>query len=513
MELDGRALAHGHVLETDICIVGAGPAGMVLACELIGNGAQVALIESGGLEPNASVQELNDAITIGHPYMNPKLMRNRQAAGTVHMWNTPVGTETGAKYVPLDPIDFEERTWMPLSGWPFAQSHLKPFYRRAQDICALGPFEYGSESWTDPQHPVLPLTSTYLTTKIYQFGLAKVFTERCLNSIRASSNVTLCYYLNVTSFVTDAAAERVIAAQAKSLTGKEILVRAKIFVGAAGAIENARLLLLSNQHSVEGLGNRYGWVGRCFMEHPRDYSLTLLPTRAQLFEEAVFYDVHPAPSGTTVMGRLALRREAILSERLMNASATLLPISKGRIGSLAGRLHLKGLRRWVSRRSYPRGGSGWSLVRQKDRVFDGFRLLLNLEQAPDPQNRVVLDVATDFLGVRKAKVHWSWSKQDQTNLERIRKLLATELGRSKIGHVEIARGLRPDPHAHHHAGTTRMHSDPQLGVTDSHGRVHGLENLYMAGSSLFPTAGFANPTLSIVAMSLRLADHLKSPLA
>jgi choline dehydrogenase-like flavoprotein len=154
----------------------------------------------------------------------------------------------------------------------------------------------------------------------------------------------------------------------------------------------------------------------------------------------------------------------------------------------------------------------WSRRRGKPRRFAAFELLLNLEQAPDPDNRVVLDTDCDRFGLPRPVLHWRWRARDQANLVRLRALVADELERHGLGRVEVDADGIPDPNAHHHMGTTRMHQDPRQGVVDAHGRVHGLSNLYVAGSSLFPTGGFANPTLTIVALALRLADHLEKQL-
>jgi choline dehydrogenase-like flavoprotein len=406
----------------------------------------------------------------------------------------------------LDAIDFTKRDWVPRSGWPFDRAHLKPFYCRAQSLCGLGPCEYGAEFWMSENDRTLPLTGEWCTTKVYQFGPARVFTEVCLHELQRADNVTIGYYMNAIALDTDKDGERVLAVRCASTSGAQFRVRAKTFVLAAGGIENARLLLLSDEDAPGGLGNRYGWVGRCFMEHPRDYSLTWRPRDRELFEETQFYDAHAA-LGKTVMGRLALREEVMRAEKLTNVSATIRPIASS--AALAAKLHLPLRKRWLNR-SQPQCGSGWSKIIDKQRSFGGFRLSLHLEQIPEPENRIELSWDRDALGVPKVKVYWRWTERDAANLQRIRELIGSELANSELGTIQIGRAVVPNPLAHHHAGTTRMHENPREGVTDGNGRVHGVENLYVAGSSLFPTAGFANPTLTIVALSLRLADHLKA---
>jgi choline dehydrogenase-like flavoprotein len=158
----------------------------------------------------------------------------------------------------------------------------------------------------------------------------------------------------------------------------------------------------------------------------------------------------------------------------------------------------------------PSAGYGWSRTAAPEALYDAFRIILNVEQRPDPENRMVLGRTRDVLGMPLVDLHWAWREPEQNDLIRLRRTIASALEDAGIGSVDIRDHLRPDPNAHHHSGTTRMHTDPGRGVVDENGRVHGRDNLYLAGASVFPTAGFANPTLTIVALALRLADHIRA---
>ena len=157
----------------------------------------------------------------------------------------------------------------------------------------------------------------------------------------------------------------------------------------------------------------------------------------------------------------------------------------------------------------PGGGPAWGTGRR----YSAFALLINLEQGPDPDNRITLSDTRDAFGLPRATVHWRWTARDRTNLARLRALLAAELKRHGLGRVVCNADVAIDADAHHHLGTTRMDRDARNGVVDEHGRLHALSNMYVAGSSVFPTGGFANPTLTIAALALRLADHLAMRLA
>ncbi len=515
MILDARDLPRNlHDIETDLCIVGAGPAALVIGRELASAGVRLTMLESGGHAYEQTSQDLNAGGVVGAAYDDLRSVRRRQLGGTVNSWNTYIGDEIAAKYAPLDVIDFEHRDWLPHSGWPFDAADLEPWYRKAQAICGLGPLAYDARDWIDDRFaPPLRLEDSGITTKIYQFGTAAALVDAQTTAIRDSAHAQLLLHATVTELKTYPLAERIAAALVVVRGRRDpIRVTAQVFVLACGGIENARLLLLSDDTRPAGLGNEHGWVGRCFMEHPRDYALTLLPARDTFLTEAHFYDQHDAAHGGVVMGRLAIAADALREARALQASATLLPI--WRTPSPLLRILRSRKRNQGSRdAAYPRGGAGWSRRSAGTEMLSGVRLLLNLEQAPSPHNRITLSADRDELGSRKTQLHWTWTEPEQRQLENTRRRFADALESAKYGKVHVETKRRPDPNAHHHAGTTRMHRDPQLGVVDADARVHGVENLFVAGGSVFPTAGFANPTLTIVALAARLAAHLKNRLA
>jgi choline dehydrogenase-like flavoprotein len=505
MELDGQSLG-GALLETEICVVGAGPAGLTLARAFAGGATDILVLESGGLGSEPALQVLNEGRMVGDPYAGLRVTRQRQVGGTANLWNTLVGQAAGAKYVPLDPADLTGIPELPWSGWPLPWSELERSYGEAQRMCGLGAFDYDGASRAGPDRRPLDLTGASLETRIYELGPARIFTEDHPEVLRRAPNVRLCHHATVYQLRPDRGRERVAEALVAGGDQTRFRVRADVFVLAAGAIENARILLLSaagaDQAWLEGTSD---WVGRCFMEHPRDHALTLAPREA-LFDEAGFYDSHVAPDGAHVLGRLGLAEELRRRERLPNVSVTLVP-------RLRRRLRMP----WRSGR-YPPAGTHWSErhvvpgespagASRAARRHDAFNLLLNLEQSPQRENRVVLGARSDRLGLSVPEVHWRWREEDQLGLERVRGAVAREFEACGLGRVEIA-ARRPNPNAHHHAGTTRMSIDAGSGVVDPTGRVHGIANLYACGASVFPTAGFANPTLTIVALALRMAEHL-----
>jgi len=505
MLTDANDIRAGACLEADLCVVGAGPAGLTLARKFVGDASRVICLDSGGLAAEAAAQALNEGEVDGDPYAGLVQTRHRQVGGTTAVWNTPLPSGPGAKYVPLDPIDFESNANR--LGWPFDRAALDPYYEAAQTFCGLGRFAYDADSWIDSD--VFVPADPRVQCAIYQFGPSQVFERDVVDAIASCENVRLLYHATGCALTMAGFDRRATTLEVASLSGTRFRVQARFFVLAGGAIENARLLLVSRQPGHAAPGDAQGWVGRCFMEHPRDRSTVLVPDDPSFYAHARFYDLHRAASGALIGGRLALSEEAIAAHGMINASLSLLPLPRPLPSDpwrRAGQL----LRRWLGRRV--QGGYGWSEVDDPARHYRGFQLLINAEQRPHPENAVRLGTTTDRFGIPRAKLQWRWRFEDQRELDRAKATFVDALATAGAGQLLNDPGFVTDPNAHHHAGTTRMHNNARYGVVDADLRVHGTDNLYVAGASVFPSAGFANPTLTIVALALRLASHLRQRL-
>ncbi|MBI3029537.1 MAG: GMC family oxidoreductase [Candidatus Rokubacteria bacterium] len=522
MVIDAHAVPGDQTIQTDVCIIGAGAAGITLARQFVGQPFRVCLLESGGLEFEKGTQSLYAGENTGFPYPPLDVARLRYFGGTTNHW-------TGWCQ-PLDEIDFESRDWIPYSGWPFNKNHLDPFYERAQSICELGPFLYDADAWETPSAPRFHFNGDRVITKIIQLSPPTRFGKVYRDEIVRAGNITLNLYANVINIETPPNGRTVTRVRVASLQGNRYWVAAKIFILATGVIENARLLLLSNQVRRAGLGNQYDLVGRFFMEHPWQQSAVLLLSNPYLpirLYESYTSPRHENPPGsrrrTAIKGALVPTRETQRSFNLVNFRVHLAPIQPKGIASLQFLFdavrkpsmpddlseHLGNVIADiddVARLGYGRVFKGVTPVRMAE-------LFCGIEQVPDPHSRVTLSTERDVLGQNRVVLHWGLTAAYKHAIRRATELIAEEFGRAGLGRVKIILDEENGPSqpliGFHHIGTTRMHRDPKKGVVDENCRVHDISNLFIAGSSVFPTSGASNPTLTIVALSLRLADHVK----
>ncbi|MBF2027755.1 MAG: GMC family oxidoreductase [Oscillatoriales cyanobacterium C42_A2020_001] len=542
MIIDARSLPPDEVLETHVCIVGAGPAGITLAREFANQNFQVCLLESGGLEFDPETQSLSEATVVGDPYPEVSQTRLRQFGGTSHYWEGQNGyKEYGFRCLPLDDIDFEQRDWLPHSGWPFTKTHLEPFYQRAQTVCKIGPYAYSAEDWEDKRAVKLPFKGDRVTTTISQYAPRTPFTEEYREELKQVSNITTILYANVVAIETDEPTQVVTRLKIACLQNRQFWLTAKVFILATGGLENARLLLASNQQQPAGLGNQNDVVGRYFMDRPI-LSARLVPLSHKIFDQTALYDIYPT-KGVPVMARVKLTEEVMRHEHLMNNGAQLFPrpLAHQREATLAMRSLAASIRNgkpprdvfkhlsvalrgadyiaaagfWSAVRRIPAFRRGdWSYLPLEKRRFSEFEIFYQIEQAPHPDNRVVLSSERDRLGQFKAELHWRLNPIDVEHAVRVQEIWAEEFAKAGSGELQFARTKAElkfeKPAMHHHMGSTRMHNDPKQGVVDANCKVHGIPNLFIAGSSVFPTSGYANPTLTIIALSLRLADHIKT---
>lgn len=520
MFIDIRKLPDNKNIETDVCIIGAGAAGITLAREFSGKPFRVCLLESGGLQYDPDTQELYGGQNSGLPYDPLDFCRLRYFGGTTNHW--------GGWVRPLDEIDFEERSWVPNSGWPFNRAHLEPYYKRAKDICEVGQESYKPESWATEQKPVLPFKGERVSTIMFKHSPPTLFGVVYRKEVEQAKNIDTYLYANVVEIETAETGGSVNRLHIASLDGKKYTVTAKVFILATGGIENARMLLVSNRIHKSGVGNQHDLVGRYFADHPG------IDLGAFIFSDPgmteAFYQKHEAKivdsqQSISVNGALTLSRAEMEKEQLVNHCALIYQrdwsgvLSPGRaIDAVFDRGEFDPL--WKNIGDVI--GNLDDLIAEKYResfnqeeVRRLFSLVGVVEPAPNFDSRVSLVEERDRLGLNKVQLNWQLSDIEKRSLKRISKIIAMEFGASSLGRMlteaEDSDDVWPPTifeFGRHHMGTTRMHNDPRQGVVNADCRVHGIGNLYIAGSSVFPTYGYTQPTITIVALALRLAEKI-----
>ncbi|MEN3950772.1 GMC family oxidoreductase [Iodidimonas sp. SYSU 1G8] len=499
---------HGDI-ETDICIVGAGPAGITLAHALTNANLRVCLLDRGGLE--AAEPERLDVI--GRPYPPSDGGRAQRFGGTSHLW--------GGHCVPLRALHMGARDWVAGGEWPFGLETLAPYYERACRMLGLGGQDFDAAAASRRLgRELLPLAGDHFETTLSRYQPLE-FGAAFGPALAADRKIRRMLHARVTRIVLAPSGRAVASLTVKSRNGTTRAVRARRYVLAAGGIENARLLLASGE---TGVANGTDLVGRNFMEHPVYFSgVVSLDEARDVRDELAHYHTGVALDGHRVRFHLAATESLERRLRIPGFRAEILCVPR---------------LRWAAKRTAGRPAFGSrpatrmaaaTLARhplEALRVLTGRKpshwclwLMNNVEQVPNPESRVTLSRQRDAQGEQLAALDWRLSAQDRDGIAKAHAVLATELARAGIGRfihempVSERQILKGTTTARHHMGTTRMSDAPRRGVVDSNLRAHEIDNLHVAGSSVFPSGGWANPTLTIVALSLRLADHLRGDLS
>jgi choline dehydrogenase-like flavoprotein len=495
--IDARTLDAATVLEPDLVIIGGGPAGISLALALADTKLNILLLESGGENFDSQNQKMYAGALSGQRYIALDAGRLRFLGGSTNHW--------GGWCRPLDALDFEQRDWMPHSGWPFPRTALEAYYARAQKLVEAGPWLYdkAGASMAALGAP-LHLGDGGVYTSWFQFSktrdgqLPTYFGHRYEEDLKRAPRVKPMLHANVTGIRLTRDAQRVDHLDVATLnsqggTGKRFTVKPRLTVLACGGMENVRLLLASNDVTATGIGNQNDLVGRFFADNPipRDVA-TLVSFAGPL---APYYGNNLAVAEGPVLRATFAPTEAFRHARRLTASLTTLeqPVELDEAGTAA-----------VITTAIALGVDASNAK--------AYSLGCGMELLPDPERRLTLRGEKDALGLPRLKLNMRMAEADftlyhQTLKELGRQLLASGTGMLKVMPRES--WSKNMDWGNHHLGTTRMHSDPKQGVVNADSQVHGIGNLYIAGSSVFPTYGASNPTLNLIALTLRLADRLR----
>ena len=526
MITDIRSLPDGTVVQADLCIVGCGAAGIAMATRLAGKHLDVCVLESGGLTFDPANQALAAGTQSGIRYFDLTQTSFRLMGGNTFKW--------GARSAPMKPIDFSERRWVPHSGWPLSREELDPYYEQAFDLVGLHrPFAFEGDVWRNFGSEPPAFDGALLEFCAFQFGKNLALADLNRAQLQRASNIAIYLHASVQHIHCTPTGNHVEELAIATPTGQKYVARARNYVLACGGIENPRLLLLSNSVHPHGLCNGHDLVGRYFMEHPT--------VSAGTIDSNDWQKLHDFFSPGLVGGRLvefglALSPALQEAKQCLNAvTRTNLVVShdstqafRELLWNLVNRRTLKGDydAEWLGQRLRAVARDPLAVMtnivrhalgKPKRFKVDSVFLELRTEQEPNPESRVRLSDQQDPFGQRRAHLHWAMTERDKHTMRVAAAAFHDELVRLGYGALNTASWLQsPDlcwpadlVGGHHHMGTTRMSENPRTGVVDANCKTHAVDNLYIAGSSVFPTAGYVNPTATVLALALRLAERLE----
>lgn len=493
------------VIEYDICIIGSGPAGISVAKQLFDTKFNIAILESGGIEPEDEYQDLNNGENSGPSFLSLYSSRLRCFGGAGKLW--------AGHCAPFEKDDFKKKTFSSLSGWPISLNDLKKYYIDAAKLLGISYEKFYDESF---------LENTFLEKSFKEFGKRNSFlspnilqvssvehrdpAEKFKNYLQSSKNIDVIFHSTVTKLNLKKNPKRIKSVSIADLNNNRATIQAKIFVLACGALENPRILLNSNEISKKGIGNDNGLVGTCFMSHPGINNV------AEIYKNneecinikknnnyKVFFEVSSKERSKQKILRhsLSLKPSNISLNKLTNSS------DKSIFTFFKNSGHIKNF--------------FCEIIMGKEMSPKNWNLAIGLEQPPRFSNNLKLHNTKDELGVPNIDIYWdNLSNIEKETVINSSKTIARELGSHNTGKVKFTKALlngesfKIDDPINHHIGTTRMSSSSKTGVVDKNCKVFGVSNLFIAGSSVFTTSSIVNPTYTIIALSLRLGDHIKT---
>ena len=552
----------GTAIAARVCVVGAGPAGLSVALQFLGTGIDVVLVESGGEAPDAAVDDLSEIESTGLSRAPQDVTRARGVGGTSSLWTGRCGV--------FDEMDLAARPWVPLSGWPISTDDLRPHLDHAAVLLGLGPGRFrGAAAAELAGDPTRPWDPQLLQPVVYQFSLHDPaaaeavrtsaeqgpdgaehlgalqhagaprpvhFGEAHLATLRAASDIRVLTHASVTEVTTTEDGATVTGVEVGAFDGRRVRIVADHVVLCCGGIDNARLLLASRRSRPEGVGNHHDTVGRYLTDHP----LAVISSYTGYGDAALrrrlglrWIDHGGARHVYSIGARLS--PELQRREGLLNAAIHV--VEYGERGAAAAELRAavrrladdrtdvdaaRAVARVGMRPDRLAGATYDRYVRHRPSLIPADRVdvCCVVEQVNDRGSRVTLASSLDGLGMPRAHVHWRADDDEFRTLVRAAELFGSEVARlgyrspDPVPWQELGAGAwRESIHdMAHPMGSTRMSVDPRHGVVDPDCQVHGVRGLYVAGGSVFPTSGYMNPTLMIVALALRTAAHIRSEL-
>ncbi len=465
-------LEFGQLSETDVfdyCIVGSGPAGITCALGLAKAGKRVVLLEGGDQYFTEESERLYAGQVVGDAYVDLTFSHLRYFGGSSNHWGGWCRT--------LDEIDFKGKEGLPETGWPIQKSDLDPYLARTSEILEIEPIK-----------PDVELAGGVFKQVDFVFSPPVNFAEKYGADLKADPSIAVAFKANLVRLETNGAA--ISGATFVDFAGNEKHITARRYILATGGIENSRLLLWFNELTNGQIVKKPQTLGRYWMDHPHTtvgdaiMNRDLVPSD----EERIFITPTVRTMRENGILNCGLRVEGH-SEHAENLIADIACFAPGLAETLSDRL--------------------------RENLVCGTQIRAAWEMQPRLENRVALSPDKDELGIPRTTLYWAKSDLDRKTIYRAAELFGEYLAQNDLGRLRLKPWILGDGDyaghgGNHHLGGTRMSESPETGIVDRNCKVFGQDNLYVAGSSVYVTSGHANPTMTIVQLTLRLIDHLKS---
>jgi choline dehydrogenase-like flavoprotein len=522
---DGNKINENKKIATKVCILGGGVAGIVLANELKDKFEDIVLIESGEENYTQEAQDLYKPSVKPPLIPDPSYSRLRFLGGSSNHWENSTS--------PLSPIDFEQRDWVPHSGWPISFSDIAPYYDKAAFYCGVGQDGYDTKYWAERLNKRnLAESAKHLETRIAKAAMPPV---RFFNSygelLKNSNSVHVYKNSNLTDVKFDTNTNKIEGVDIVSNSGSKFEIHADVFILCLGGIENARMLLVFNEKYNNQLGNQGDKVGRYFMEHPTPRAAHILVDKPEQFDLYKSHDLN----NKHVVGFFSLSDQILEQEATTNLRIPLVPTSNFSLSDGISSSHI--LSESMTKGELPDniGSHLYNVISDLDMVAEGisrkgfdYRLFehadetagflcpMMMEQTPSLSNRVKLSKTKDRFGIPQILIDYEVSNEDKNRVWKSLNIVANELGANSLGRMRLLKNRGPRlwnnqlGFSNHHMGTTRMSESPESGVVDHNCQVFGTNNFFIGGSSVFSTGGHVPPTLTICALTIRLSNHITS---
>jgi choline dehydrogenase-like flavoprotein len=523
--IDLHGLPAEQEFQCDLLIVGAGIAGLVLADAFCGSGLQVDVLEAGGASLEPESQALYAAEMAATPHLGTTEGRFRVYGGSSTRW--------GGQLLPLAAHDFACRPHVPHSGWPLDPAELSPYLRQCEQLLGVNHAPYDGALLEHLPRPLPELTAADLQPRFSKWApfrcrnVARSLGRRC----QQDPATRIFLHASVTAIDLHSDGCHAQGVQVRTHQGAVFRFRARQVVIAAGTIETSRLLLASRRVHSGGIGNHSDQLGRWFHDHLSVKAAVLQPRgrRELLLRLAPWYfgaTRHTLKLESTaawqvrhgclnVMGHLVFEAPepsgfAWLRQQLQTRQS----------GSTKGQAVPAPYLEQLPAESLDVAYLAWKRLVRKRRwcpASAAITLYIDTEQQPNPESRIRLSETRDAIGMPKAVVQWQWGEPERQAFASYRQLFTSQWQAWNFGPIHWLESFAPGSgweasvsDIYHLMGGTRMAADPRQGVVDAQLRVHGVDNLFVASCSVFPTGGSSNPTLTLMQLTLRLAEQLKT---